>query len=479
MSMEEKIKSVGIDIGTSTTQMIFSELTICNTAGSYTVPRIHIVDKRVVYRSPIYFTPLIGEALIDTKAIEKILRKEYAKAGVAPEDLQTGAVIITGDSARKENADSVLQALSDLAGNFVVATAGPSLESVLSAKGAGTDGLSKEKRKVIANIDIGGGTSNIAVFDRGKLIATACLDIGGRLVRVDDGRITAVFPKIAELAQRRGVPLHVGEPADPQQLEKLCDVLADHLIQAVNGLARTPDHDSLYTNDGAPLPQTLHMDALTLSGGVAENVRRLNAGESLESFLYGDIGVLLAKALKHRFEKSEAPVYEARETIRATVVGAGSHTVNVSGSTIHYEANTLPIKNIPVLKIGEEEATDPKKITETIRNKLSLFGGGESPVAIGLSGMAFSTFAAIQTLAEAIVSGAKAVIEGSAPLIVIVENDIGKALGNAMALRIGAHKPIISLDGIYAAAGDYIDIGEPVVGGRVCPVIVKTIIFNT
>ena len=115
MSMEEKIKSVGIDIGTSTTQMIFSELTICNTAGSYVVPRIHIVDKRVVYRSPIYFTPLIGDALIDTEAIEKILRKEYAKAGVAPADLQTGAVIITGDSARKENADIVLQALSDMA----------------------------------------------------------------------------------------------------------------------------------------------------------------------------------------------------------------------------------------------------------------------------------------------------------------------------------------------------------------------------
>lgn len=479
MSMQEKIKSVGIDIGTSTTQMIFSELTICNTAGSYTVPRIRIIDKRVVYQSSIYFTPLIGDALIDTEAIEKILQKEYAKAGVTPADLQTGAVIITGDSARKENADSVLQALSDTAGNFVVATAGPDLESVLSAKGAGTDSLSKEKRKVIANIDIGGGTSNIAVFDCGKLIATACLDIGGRLVRIEDGRIAAVFPKVAALAERQGIPLHVGEPADRQKIEKLCNVLADHLLQAVNGQARMLDHSSLYTNDGAPLPQTLHIDALTFSGGVAENMRRINDGESLESFLYGDIGILLAKALKHRLEKSEMLIYEARETIRATVVGAGSHTMNVSGSTIHYETNTLPIKNIPVLKIGEEEATDPKKITETIRNKLPLFGNGESPVAIGLSGTAFSTFAAIQTLAEAIVNGAKTVIEGSAPLIVIVENDIGKALGNAMALRVRADKPIISLDGIYTADGDYIDIGEPVAGGRVCPVIVKTIIFNT
>ena len=174
--MHEVILSVGIDIGTSTTQLIFSRLTIENRASSYTVPRIDIVDKEVVYRSKIYFTPLRSATEIDAEAVKQIVREEYQAAGMTPE-------IITGETARKENANEVLEALSDLAGDFVVATAGPDLESVLSARGAGTDALSKEKRTAIANVDIGGGTSNIAVYEKGVLRGTCCLDIGGRLIK--------------------------------------------------------------------------------------------------------------------------------------------------------------------------------------------------------------------------------------------------------------------------------------------------------
>ena len=170
--MHEVILSVGIDIGTSTTQLIFSRLTIENRASSYTVPRIDIVDKEVIYRSKIYFTPLRSATEIDAEAVKRIVREEYQAAGMTPEMLRTGAVIITGETARKENANEVLEALSDLAGDFVVATAGPDLESVLSARGAGTDALSKEKRTAIANVDIGGGTSNIAVYEKGVLRGT-------------------------------------------------------------------------------------------------------------------------------------------------------------------------------------------------------------------------------------------------------------------------------------------------------------------
>ena len=212
--MNETILSVGIDIGTSTTQLIFSRLTIENRAGSYTVPRVSIVEKEVVYRSQIYFTPLRSPTEIDAEAVERIVREEYRKAGKAPGDLKTGAVIITGDTARKENANEVLSALSDLAGDFVVATAGPDLESVLSARGAGADALSEEHRTAVANIDVGGGTSNIAVYERGALKGTACLDIGGRLIRVDGGRITWVFPKIQALAAAHGIHIQPGDRAD-------------------------------------------------------------------------------------------------------------------------------------------------------------------------------------------------------------------------------------------------------------------------
>ena len=206
LSMREVINSVGIDIGTSTTQLIFSKLTIENMATSYTVPRISIVDTQVVYRSAIYFTPLDAESNIDSERVKTIVNDEYAKAGMKPEDLHTGAVIITGETARKDNADEVLSTLSDMAGDFVVATAGPDLESVLSARGAGTDYISNEDRKVVANIDVGGGTSNIAVFDRGDLAATSCLDIGGRLVKVSNGKISYIYEKLRNLSKRKEFP---------------------------------------------------------------------------------------------------------------------------------------------------------------------------------------------------------------------------------------------------------------------------------
>ena len=177
--MHEVILSVGIDIGTSTTQLIFSRLTIENRASSYTVPRIDIVDKEVIYRSKIYFTPLRSATEIDAEAVKRIVREEYQAAGMTPEMLRTGAVIITGETARKENANEVLEALSDLAGDFVVATAGPDLESVLSARGAGTDALSKEKRTAIANVDIGGGTTDVAILSLGEIVTSTSLKIAG------------------------------------------------------------------------------------------------------------------------------------------------------------------------------------------------------------------------------------------------------------------------------------------------------------
>ena len=185
--MRQEIKSIGIDIGTSTTQLVFSRIVVENVAGSYNVPRVSIVDKEVIYRSKIYFTPLRSATEIDAEAVKKIVKDEYEAAGMTPADLSTGAVIITGETARKQNANEVLEALSDFAGDFVVATAGPDLESVLAARGAGTDTISEEHRTAVANLDVGGGTTNIAVYQKGTLRGVCCLDIGGRLINIADG----------------------------------------------------------------------------------------------------------------------------------------------------------------------------------------------------------------------------------------------------------------------------------------------------
>ena len=249
--MHEIIKSVGIDIGTSTTQLIFSELTIENEASNYVVPRINIVDKKVTYRSKIYFTPLLDQKTIDAEKVKGIIEKEYQDAGMKPEDLSTGAVIITGETARKQNANVVLDTLSNLAGDFVVATAGPDLESVLSARGAGADKLSKEHRETVANLDIGGGTSNIAVFQNGILRGTSCLDVGGRLIKIDEnGKIYYIFPGTKELAKAHGIEINVGDTAKEETLMKVCELMADQLAQAINKEPADEMHSRMYTNQG-------------------------------------------------------------------------------------------------------------------------------------------------------------------------------------------------------------------------------------
>ena len=475
--MHEVILSVGIDIGTSTTQLIFSRLTIENRASSYTVPRIDIVDKEVIYRSKIYFTPLRSATEIDAEAVKRIVREEYQAAGMTPEMLRTGAVIITGETARKENANEVLEALSDLAGDFVVATAGPDLESVLSARGAGTDALSKEKRTAIANVDIGGGTSNIAVYEKGVLRGTCCLDIGGRLIKVENGRISYIFPKIQALAAN-GISLAVGDRAYPEQLYGVCRLMAAQLAQALRLAGADSHHAGLYTNNGKPLPEQPTIAAVTYSGGVADCIYQEMEGDV---FRFGDIGVLLGKAIRADPDLSRVERFTSIETIRATVVGAGTHTTEVSGSTIHYEQGTLPLKNVPILKVSEEDEASLETLKASILNQMPLYmpEGKAEQLAIAFTGEKRTSFADIQALAAAIIESTKEVISSRYPLVVVVENDIGKVLGNALNVLLKREKDVICIDGIRTLSGDYIDIGEPIAGGQVLPVVIKTLIFNS
>ncbi len=474
----EVIQSVGIDIGTSTTQLVFSRFVVENLAGSYAVPRVSIIEKEVTYRSEIYFTPLKSATEIDADAVKEIVRKEYAAAGRKPEELHTGAVIITGETARKQNANDVLAALSDMAGDFVVATAGPDLESVLAGRGAGADVYSREERTVVANLDVGGGTTNIALFDRGELKGVCCLDIGGRLIKIENNKISYIFPKTKALAKSHGIDIEVGERADVQKLRKICAIMADHVAQSVYAKPMDGEHKGLYTNDGRPLPSQPAIRAVTYSGGVADYVYH-TAEDGL--FRYGDIGVLLGEAIRANQDLNKLQLLQATETIRATVVGAGTHTTEISGSTISYAAGRLPLKNVPILKVSEEDEASPQTLESSIKSQLPIYmpEGKPEQVAIAFTGQGRTSFAAIQEIAKAVINGAQEVMKADLPLILVVENDIAKALGHALNVQLEHKKDVICIDNIRTLSGDYIDIGEPVGGGHVVPVVIKTLVFNS
>ena len=472
---KETLLTVGIDLGTSTTQLVLSELTVENFASAFTVPRISISDKKVIYRSDIIFTPLLNQSEIDAEPIKAFVAEQYSQAGIHKQDIQMGAVIITGETARKSNANNVLRALSGYAGDFVVATAGPDLESIIAGKGAGAQTYSETKRKPVVNLDIGGGTTNLAVFKDGEVIDTACFDIGGRLIKLDQQqKITYIAPKIQEIINKKGLTLHLGDQATEQNLLPIISELVAVLENSIGLGTQSPFYQLLVTNH--PLRKGEELPIVTFSGGVADCLNTT----STNLFKYGDIGLLLGKYLRKSLIFSEKEVLESAETIRATVVGAGSHTAEISGSTIAYREQILPVKNIPILKLAQEDETlTVTELGQRIQEKLNWHRIEETPqIALAIRGMSNPTFADIQRYGQGIVEGLASLVAEQIPIIVMVDEDMAKALGHALSAHLPKDYPFICLDSVKVENGDYVDIGLPVAEGAVLPVIVKTLVFN-
>lgn len=461
------ILSVGIDIGTTTTQLIFSRLTIQNKGAAFSVPEFAITEKEILYRSKIHFTPLRSDTVIDAEGVRKIIDEEYAASGISKADIRTGAIIITGETARKENARDVLNALSGYAGDFVVATAGPALESVLAGKGSGSQDYSRAHNCAVLNLDIGGGTTNLALFDCGRLVDTGCLNVGGRLMKFDEaGRVRYVSPVL-----RPFFTFPIGELPPPGALEKVTALLVRILEEAVGLREKSPELEHFITDK---LPKLSGRVLLSFSGGVADLIEHSPA----ESLRYGDLGVLLGHAIAASALCREQYL-RAKETIRATVIGAGSHTTELSGSTIFYDRVQFPLKNLPVAALtAEEEALPAAELSEVVRRRMAIFSPDGTPVTgvLALHGRPNVRFSELCKLADGVALGLRPHAEAGLPLIVAAAADMGKALGQAVGMLL-PNAPLISLDGVRLPDGAYLDIGAPVAGGQVLPVVIKTLIL--
>ncbi len=450
--MDESLMSIGLDVGTTSTQLIVSRLTISNRASAFAVPEMEIAERNILYRSPVHFTPLLEGNLVDGNKIRTIVEEEYKNAGISRDQVDTGAVIITGETSRRENAKAVLDALSEHAGDFVVATAGPALESVLAAQGAGAVAYSRDSGKTVFHLDIGGGTANLALIEDGKITCTDCLNVGGRLIKVENGRICYISPVLQGLCR-----FSVGDSVSPEDLEPVAQMLVQALEMAAGLREPTELLSRLRTTElGEHRGCAVRNAVISFSGGVADCIERLHP-----AFVFGDMGPILGQAIR-KSRLCQGPYRLGEETIRATVIGAGCHSAQLSGSTVFCQNMTLPIKNRPVVAVSEKDLSE-----DGIRQKLA---GQDTLSVLALPEFDVPDYEKIKSLASVIAQAMPS------PILVTVERDMAKALGQAIALRRPSGDSILCIDRVRLKNGDYLDVGNPI--GPALPVVVKTLILE-
>ena len=447
--MAEELLSVGLDVGTTTTQFILSRLFVENTAGGFQIPQMQITERQLLAKSPVHFTPLLGSQQVDGQGVLSLLQDFYKTAGITPEQVDTGAAIITGETSRKENAAAVLQAVSHMAGDFVSATAGPMLESILAAKGAGAFGYCKDTGKRVLHMDIGGGTSNLALIENGELVQTGCMNVGGRLLKFDStGAVTYVSPVL------EGIPV--------QEPEAVACTLTQALEMAAGLRTSTGLLKQLWTKEAGAVWQIPEAPlVISFSGGVADCIDKPHPERE-----FGDLGVYLGREIR-KSRLCDGEYRLGQETIRATVIGAGCHSASLSGSTVFVKNISLPCKGLPVAVCTRQEQ-ESENLAKIILQKHRELDTPEQFV-IYLPGYENPTYAQIKTLAERLA-------QANLPVYFLcLQADMGKAVGQALCLQL-PHTPVLSMDGLTLSAGSFLDVGRQV--GPAIPVVIKTLVFH-
>ncbi len=468
-----EVLSVGVDVGSSTSHLVFSNLVLKRDQHSVT-RRFNIQERNVIYEGRIIHTPFLDDNTIDIRRLTDFFKEEYKLAGIDPADIQTGAVIVTGESARKQNARQIAEGLSKDAGRFVAATAGPNFESLIAAMGSGAATRSRDESKTILSCDIGGGTSNIAISRNGEIISTSCVSVGGRLLGVDStGKIWRIDEPAARVMKKLGLKHEIGDPISKTDVEKIVTTITEILFEVITGPATSSLARQLMLTPDLKFPTRI--DEYSFSGGVAE----LMYG-GLNNF--NDIGHILADKIKLSVTGLSVPVIELPNKIRATVIGAGAYSLSISGcSGFRDDKISFPIRNVPVVRVD----VDSSKLSgEHLISQINVafqrfdFMEGDDIVALYFEDPVRASYPQLELFAKSIEKALANTIKNKLPVILIFETDIACSVGNVIRRETQLKTNLLSLDELMLKEGDWIDIGEPLVGGQVFPVTVKSLVFH-
>ncbi len=470
-----QVLSVGIDVGSSTSHLVFSSLTLRRERSFLNMSnRFHLINRKLIYEGTIIDTPLIDRYNIDIDAVVEFCDKEYKKAGITPEMVDTGAVIVTGETAKKQNAAEIVRRLSSETGKFVSASAGPNFESLLGAMGSGVVDLSRKNESTIMNVDVGGGTSNLAIASNGNVHSTSCINVGGRLLGIDEHfKIWRIEEPSEFLMKELGMTYQLGDIIPEEDVRIIAREYAKALVEVMRGQATSRIAKELMMTDDIDF--SIPIDEFSFSGGVAEMIY----GESKE---YSDIGTYLAKEIKDLMEDLKLHMIEPENKIRATVIGAGSFSLSVSGSTCYFDKSILfPLENIPVINVNiRKENFNQENLKKEVNRAFKRFDmqEGEDLVALYFKDPIHRSAFYLPEFAKAIEKALPNSIANNTMIILIFDQDMGGSVGIALRRETAIQNNLICMDELELEEGDWIDIGAPLYSGQAFPVTVKSLVFN-
>jgi ethanolamine utilization protein EutA len=470
-----ELRTVGIDIGSSTSHLLFAQVTLKRLSQGLS-SRFIVVDRQVLWRSPIMLTPFLPDGSIDTQSLKNFVHVAYDSAGLCREDIDSGAVILTGEAIKRKNARAIDEIFAEESGKFVCATAGHKLECILAAHGSGATALSKKRRECGLHVDIGGGTTKLALIENGEIVSVAAFAVGGRLLAQDvGGAWTRIDDSIRLLAADMGIDVSPESASDPGLRNIIAQRLATLVVDQIMGKPLDRLGQALELTE--PLARSWPPRFLTFSGGVAEYMFGRETAE------YGDIAKLLADAVVAQIQaRVRIPVVEPLERIRATVIGASQFTVQVSGKTIYLpEPKVLPVHNIPVVHLGIDiaETIDPDKIVQAFSASASRLDlSSNAALALAFTWNGAPEYPRLYAMARAIMAFVAPDGQRKEMLCLMIDGDVGNSLGRILHKELGLSCKIASIDGIKLQELDFVDVGELLDPPGVVPIVIKSLLFS-
>ncbi|MDI1449649.1 ethanolamine ammonia-lyase reactivating factor EutA [Polyangium sp. 6x1] len=430
--MSGTVSLLGLDFGSTTSSAMVASAAMVRNCVTGRVELSRLAEE---YRSVPVFTPL-REGRIDEAAVAALLERWLAEGHLQGKEVFGGGALITGLSAERQNAAALASLLRARLGDAILVASGDAnLESWMAFLGSCARLSRRHPEVEVLNLDIGGGTTNLALGIDGEVRRTGCLFVGARHLQVEPGtyRIVAVSRYARALLDHLGIARGPGDTLSAEDVDAVLSFYVALLEAAVTGraevfaapIARLHRHTELEIEPPASVAPAARV--VTLSGGVGALVyEHLRGAPWPSTTFFGDLGVDLAeRILSSDVLARDLAAFVPDHFGRATVFGMMRHSMDISGATVFLSSpDVLPLRDLPILgRLGSD--AEPGRVQALLRLVRESPSGG--CLRIEWTG---PTLAAVRRLGAWLGDELKArPLRPEQALVLFVAENVGKTLG--------------------------------------------------